>query len=63
LFLQPLLEDQKGVSGERDEFVRKMFVGSFERAGWRLAGTLIPVAYIGWSIWLLIIGIALLITA
>jgi uncharacterized protein DUF4386 len=39
------------------------FVGSFERAGWRLAGALVPVAYIGWSIWLLAIGIGLLITA
>jgi Domain of unknown function (DUF4386) len=39
------------------------FVGSFERSGWSLAGTLIPVAYIGWSIWLLTIGIGLLITA
>jgi hypothetical protein len=39
------------------------FVGSFERAGWRLAGALVPVAYIGWSIWLLAIGVGLLITA
>jgi uncharacterized protein DUF4386 len=39
------------------------FVGSFERAGWSLAGALVPVAYIGWSIWLLAIGIDLLITA
>jgi len=39
------------------------FVGSFEQPGWRLAAALIPVAYIGWSIWLLVIGIALLITA
>jgi len=39
------------------------FVGSFERAGWSLAGALVPVAYIGWSVWLLAIGIGLLITA
>jgi uncharacterized protein DUF4386 len=39
------------------------FVGSFERAGWKLAGVLVPVAYIGWSIWLLTIGIGLLFTA
>jgi hypothetical protein len=39
------------------------FVGSFERAGWKLAGSLIPIAYVGWSIWLLVIGIGLLITA
>jgi hypothetical protein len=39
------------------------FVGSFEGAGWRFAGALVPVAYIGWSIWLLAIGVGLLITA
>jgi Domain of unknown function (DUF4386) len=39
------------------------FVGSFERAGWKLAGALIPVAYIGWSVWLLVTGIGLLISA
>jgi len=39
------------------------FVGAFERTGGRLAGALVPVAYIGWSIWLLAIGIGLLITA
>jgi hypothetical protein len=39
------------------------FVGAFERAGWRLAGALVPVGYIGWSLWLLAIGIGLLITA
>jgi Domain of unknown function (DUF4386) len=39
------------------------FVGAFERAGWGLAGALVPVAYIGWSLWLLAIGIGLLITA
>jgi uncharacterized protein DUF4386 len=39
------------------------FVGPFEHAGWRLAGVLVPVAYIGWSIWLLAIGVGLLITA
>jgi hypothetical protein len=39
------------------------FVGPFEVGGWRLAGTLVPFAYIGWSIWLLALGIGLLITA
>lgn len=39
------------------------FVGSFERIGWSFAGALVPVAYIGWSIWLFAIGIGLLITA
>jgi hypothetical protein len=39
------------------------FVGPFEVRGWRLAGTLAPFAYIGWSVWLLALGIGLLITA
>ena len=39
------------------------FVGPFEVRGWKLAGTLIPFAYIGWSIWLLALGIGLLVTA
>jgi hypothetical protein len=37
------------------------FVGSNEKDGWKLAGTLVPFAYIGWSLWLLSLGIALLI--
>jgi Domain of unknown function (DUF4386) len=36
------------------------FVGSNEKAGWSLAGTIVPVAYIAWSLWLMSIGIALL---
>ena len=28
------------------------FVGSNERNGWKLAGTLVPAAYVGWSLWL-----------
>jgi hypothetical protein len=39
------------------------FVGPFEARGWTLAGGLVPPAYIGWSIWLLALGIGLLITA
>jgi hypothetical protein len=39
------------------------FVGSFESSGWKLAGTLVPFAYIGWSVWLLALGISLLVTA
>jgi len=37
------------------------FIGANEKEGWRLAGTLVPLAYIGWSAWLLALGIALLI--
>jgi hypothetical protein len=39
------------------------FVGPFEVRGWRLAGALVPLAYIGWSVWLLALGIGLLLTA
>jgi hypothetical protein len=39
------------------------FVGAFERDGWSFAGALIPVVYIGWSIWLFALGIALLVAA
>src|ERR671918_424171 len=36
------------------------FVGPFEARGWKLAGTLVPLAYIGWSVWLLALGGGLL---
>jgi hypothetical protein len=39
------------------------FVGPFELHGWKLAGTLVPLAYIGWSLWLLVLGIGLLLNA
>jgi hypothetical protein len=31
-------------------------VGPFEPGGWQLAGALVPLADIGWSIWLLTLG-------
>lgn len=37
------------------------FVGSNERHGWKLAGAIVPIAYIGWSLWLLALGVALLV--
>jgi Domain of unknown function (DUF4386) len=37
------------------------FVGSFESGGWKFAGKLVPIAYVGWSLWLLAMGIVLLI--
>jgi hypothetical protein len=37
------------------------FVGSNERNGWKLAGALVPITFVGWSLWLLAIGVALLI--
>jgi len=36
------------------------FVGSQERAGWTIAGKLTPIAYIAWSLWLVVTGVALL---
>lgn len=32
------------------------FVGPNERDGWALAGTIVPIAYIAWSIWLIALG-------
>jgi hypothetical protein len=38
------------------------FVGSNEEHGWPLAGTIVPIAYIAWSLWLVALGVALLVT-
>jgi hypothetical protein len=35
------------------------FLGSNEEHGWKLAGDAVPVMYIGWSLWLVALGIAL----
>jgi Domain of unknown function (DUF4386) len=37
------------------------FVGRNERDGWSLAGTIVPIAYIAWSVWLIALGVFLLI--
>ena len=37
------------------------FVGPFEVKGWKLAGTIVPIAYIAWSLWLVTTGLVLLI--
>jgi len=37
------------------------FLGPNEPEGWALAGTIVPIAYIAWSIWLILIGVFLLI--
>ena len=37
------------------------FVGPNERDGWPLAGMIVPIAYIAWSIWLIALGVFLLI--
>ena len=39
------------------------FVGPLEPRGWKLAGALVPLAYLGWSVWLLALGVGLLVTA
>ena len=39
------------------------FVGPNERDGWSLAGTIVPIAYIAWSLWLIALGIGLLVAA
>jgi hypothetical protein len=36
------------------------FVGRFEEHGWKLAGTIVPIAYTAWSLWLLAAGLVLL---
>ncbi|HYI45898.1 MAG TPA: DUF4386 domain-containing protein [Actinomycetota bacterium] len=36
------------------------FVGSHERDGWNFAGRLVPIAYVGWSLWLLALGVGVL---
>jgi hypothetical protein len=38
------------------------FVGANEKEGWRPAGAVVPIAYIGWSVWLLALGVGLLIS-
>jgi hypothetical protein len=36
------------------------FVGRFEETGWKLAGTVVPIAYTAWSLWLIVTGVVLL---
>jgi hypothetical protein len=36
------------------------FVGPNERDGWKLAGAIVPIAYIAWSLWLIALGVALI---
>lgn len=35
------------------------FVGPNEERGWALAGSIVPIAYIAWSVWLIALGIGL----
>jgi len=36
------------------------FVGPNEKDGWSLASTIVPIAYIAWSLWLMALGVFLL---
>jgi hypothetical protein len=36
------------------------FAGPNERDGWPLAGTIVPIAYLAWSVWLIALGVLLL---
>jgi hypothetical protein len=36
------------------------FVGPNEKDGWSLASTIVPIAYIAWSLWLMAVGVFLL---
>ncbi len=36
------------------------FVGPNEPDGWKLAGTIVPIAYVAWSLWLILVGVFLL---
>jgi len=36
------------------------FVGPNEEHGWPVAGTIVPIAYIAWSLWLIALGVGLL---
>ncbi len=35
------------------------FAGPNERTGWSVAGTIVPIAYVAWSLWLISLGISL----
>jgi hypothetical protein len=37
------------------------FVGPNEKDGWPLAGTIVPIAYIAWSLWLIALSVLLLV--
>ena len=37
------------------------FVGANEKDGWSVAGVIVPIAYVAWSLWLVALGVGLLI--
>jgi Domain of unknown function (DUF4386) len=36
------------------------FVGPNERTGWSIAGIIVPIAYVAWSVWLIALGVSLI---
>ena len=36
------------------------FIGPSEERGWRLAGAIVPIAYVAWSLWLIAMGVGIL---
>ena len=36
------------------------FIGPNEKPGWSMAGTVVPIAYVAWSLWLVAIGIGVI---
>jgi hypothetical protein len=38
------------------------FLGPFEATGWKPAGAIVPIAYVGWSVWLVTAGFLLLVS-
>ena len=36
------------------------FAGPFEERGWGFAGMLVPIAYIAWSLWMIVTGVTLI---
>jgi hypothetical protein len=37
-----------------------IFCGLFEEAGWKPAGAITAIGYVLWSLWLIVLGVALL---
>jgi hypothetical protein len=37
------------------------FVGRFEEQGWKLAGAIVPITHIAWSLWLILSGLVLVV--
>jgi hypothetical protein len=37
------------------------FVGPFEKQGWKVAGVIVPITYIAWSLWLIVSGLVILV--